>query len=290
MPAISPSQVSFKEILVASDLSDASENAVNYAKAIAKRFGSHITLAHVSEPPSPIAIPEGGWIEDDSATFIEQQVEAAGIAPRAEGFSAEAVNRLGSLSHQIQALAEAHHADLVVLGTHGRRGLNPLLFGSEAESLIRHADLPVLTVGPSAAHAEQEAWTPKNVLCATSLIPQAARVVAYGFILAQSTGASFSLLSIEAPRHDSDERDWHTFEDALAEALPEGERAKVHIQSLLSGKSPAANIIDVALALKPDLIVMGARASYLAATHLPAGVLAQVLVNAPCPVLMINTD
>ena len=95
MTTIAPSQVAFKEILMASDLSDVSDKAIGYAKSIARRFGSRLLLAHISQPENPVAIPEGEWIAEDSELDVEEQVEAAGIALRAEGFTAEAVNNYG---------------------------------------------------------------------------------------------------------------------------------------------------------------------------------------------------
>ncbi len=282
-------EVSFKEILVASDLSDASKNAVGYATAIAKHFGSHIVLAHVSDPAAPIAIPEGGWIQE-SANQIEEEMQAAGTALRAEGLAVDAVNTYGSVKHEIEALADEYHTDLIVLGTHGRTGLKRFLFGSEAERVVRHTSRPVLTVGPVAAPAPEGAWAPKNILCATNLNPRAAHVVAYAYRLSQTLGATFELLSVDDPSHPAD-RDltWHAFEDALAEALPE-ELGRSQIRSLLSGKSPAENIVDVAKSLKSDLIVMGARTGQFTTTHMPAGVLGQVLAGASCPVLTIATE
>jgi len=237
-------EVCFKEILVASDLSDASTNAIGYAKAIAKHFGSHIVLAHVSEPGPPMAIPEGEWIQQD-ANQIEEQMQTAGVALRAEGLAADAVNTYGPIRQEIEAIADEYQSDLIVLGTHGRRGLKRF---------------------------------------------RSARVVAYAYRLAQNVGAAFELLSVDDSNHPAD-RDltWHAFEEALAEALPE-ELGKSQIRSLLSGKSPAENIVDVAKALKSDLIVMGARTVQFATTHMATGVLGQVLADAPCPVLTIATE
>jgi nucleotide-binding universal stress UspA family protein len=289
MPTTTIPGVSFKEILVASDLSDASTNAIGYAKAIAKHFGSHIVLAHVSDPGAPMAIPEGGWIQEN-ANEIEEQMQAAGVALRAEGLAVEAVNTYGSVRQETEAIAEEYRCDLIVLGTHGRRGLTRFLFGSEAEGLLRRTARPVLTVGPAAAPPPQGAWAPKNILCATSLNPRAAQVVAYAYRLSQSLGAAFELLSVDDPNHPAD-RDltWPVFEEALAEALP-GELGKSQIRSLLSGRNPAENIVDVAKALKADLIVMGARTVHFASTHMAAGILGRVLADAPCPVLTIAAE
>ena len=289
MTTITIPEISFKEILVASDLSDASTNAVGYAKAIAKHFGSHIVLAHVSDPAAPIAIPEGGWIQD-YANQVEEQMQTAGAALREEGLAADAVNTYGAVRQEIAALADEYQTDLIVLGTHARRGLKRFVFGSEAEGLVRRTTRPVLTVGPAAAEAPKGAWAPKNILCATSLNPRAAQVVAYAYKLAKSLGATFELLSVDDPNHPADrDATWSVFEEALAEALPE-ELGKSQIRSLLSGRSPAENIVDVAKALRSDLIVMGARSVHFATTHMPAGVLGQVLADAPCPVLTLGTE
>jgi nucleotide-binding universal stress UspA family protein len=274
---------------VASDLSDTSSNAVGYAKAIGKQYGSHIVLAHVTELTAPIAIPEGEWIQEN-ANQIEEQMQAAGVALRAEGLAADAVSTYGSIRQEIKAIADEYQSDLIVLGTHGRRGLKRFLFGSEAEGVMRRTTRPVLTVGPAAAPAPQGAWAPKNILCATNLNRRAAQVVAYAYRLAQSVGAAFELLSVDDPNHPADRNlTWNDFEDALAEALPD-QLGKSQIRSMFSGPSPAENIVDVAKALKSDLIVMGARTVHFATTHAPTGVLGQVLADAPCPVLTIRED
>jgi nucleotide-binding universal stress UspA family protein len=289
MPTTTIPEISFKEILVASDLSDASTNAIDYAKAVAKRYGAHIVLTHVSELAAPIAIPEGGWIQEN-ANRIEEQMQAAGVALRAEGLAADTVNAYGSIRQEIEALADEYQSDLIVLGTHGRRGLKRFLFGSEAEGVTRRSARPVLTVGPAAVPAPQGAWALKNILCATCLDPRAAHIVAYAYRLAQSSGAAFELLSVADPKHPAD-RDltWAAFEEALAEALPE-ELGKSQIRSPLSGRSPAENIVDVAKALKVDLIVMGARTVHFASTHMAAGILGEVLADAPCPVLTVAVE
>jgi nucleotide-binding universal stress UspA family protein len=282
------SQIFFREILVASDFSDASLNAVNHAKAIAKRFGSHIVLAHVSEPVAPITVPEGAWFAEDDAQ-LEERVESAGVALRAEGFKADAVNTYGGVTNEIQALAEAHHTDLIVLGTHGRRGLNRLLFGSAAESIFRQASRPVLTIGPGCPETPTE-WSPKTVLCASSLNLKETAIVAYAYKLAQSTEARLALLSVEdCVQAGSDEQRWRAFEEAIHSLLPIEEIGRHQIRSPYSGLGLATNIVDVAKTLRADLIVMGAKSGMFGADHLPAGVLPQVLIDARCPVLTIHT-
>jgi len=90
------------------------------------------------------------------------------MALQEEGFSAGAVNVSGSIEDEIQVLAKKHQSDLIVLGTHGRGGQNGLVSRSQAETIFRHSDRPVLIVGPSAATAPEE-WRRKSALCGTSL-------------------------------------------------------------------------------------------------------------------------
>ena len=288
MTTIAPSQIAFKEILVASDLSDVSEKAIGYAKSIARRFGSHLLLAHISEPANPVAIPEGEWIPDDSESHVEEQVEAAGVALRAEGFSAEAVNNYGPVKYEIEALAADRDADLIVLGTHARHGFERFILGSKAEGVMRSAGCPVIAVGPLAGQAPEGPWAPKNILCATSLDPHAVEVVAYGYALSQTTHAAFTLLSVADKGGSSGEEGWQAFQKSLARALPEMDVRRCQVHNVRENEQVADNIVDVARTLKADLIVMGAKSSPPGATHLAPGVLAKVLAEAPCPILSIH--
>ena len=86
MSAIIPAQISFRQILIATDLSDASANALNYAKAIAKRYASHIVLVHVCQPVRHLAIREGGWVEDLITQRVEEEIYSLGAELREEGY------------------------------------------------------------------------------------------------------------------------------------------------------------------------------------------------------------
>ena len=289
MKTLAEPQVSFKEILVASDLSAASVNATKYAKAIAKRFGSHIFLMHVGQPVNPSAIPkeESFW---DEAIREEQEAAAAGMALREEGFSAGAVNVSGSIEDEIQVLAKKHQSDLIVLGTHGRGGQNWLVPRSQAETIFRHSDRPVLIVGPSAAPAPEE-WQPKSMLCATSLDLRGVKVVAFGYRLAQRVGAEFTVvLTSVHPGHEPSESEDEAlgFRDAVSKALRESDMVLGQFRLLLGYDGAAVSIVEGARSVNADLIIMPARNAPLTESDLSVGVLSQVLVDARCPVLAIR--
>jgi nucleotide-binding universal stress UspA family protein len=289
MNTIAPSQVSFRQILVATDLSDASTKALQYAKALAKHYASHVILAHVGPPTKYLAIPEGGWVENPNTQRTEEEIEALEKELQREGYAAKAINASGLVGHEVLALAKAHDADLVVLGTHGRRGMERLLIGSEAEALIRQCDRPVLTVGPSAAPPRRNPWPLNEIICAASPGAGSAKAAAYGYRLAKENGARFTLFYAEDPGSPPDSHSWQEFEDAFDEELPGGEARHCPIQGYFSHESPAADIIEAARKRQADLIVLGAKHAIPGSTHFRWGVLPEVLLHAPCPVLTISS-
>ena len=138
--------MSFKHIVVATDFSECSQRALDLALEIASKFDSELTLVHSWEAP---AYAGGLYVTVDIATPIEQAAVAA-LDRATEELklrmpSAKSMIRSGSAWEEVLATATLLHADLIVLGTHGRRGLNRALLGSVAEKVVRMATIPVLT-------------------------------------------------------------------------------------------------------------------------------------------------
>jgi nucleotide-binding universal stress UspA family protein len=290
MNAIAPSQISFREILVATDLSSASVNALNYAKIIATRYSSHVVVVHVCQPTSYLAIPEGGWVEDTVAQKAEEEIEALGAELRAEGYETEVINASGSIKDEVMSLAKAHDADLVVLGTHGKHGIERLLFGSEAEALIHYCDRPVLTVGPAAEVPRKNTWLLNQIVCAAAPGTYSAKAAAYGYRLAQENGADFTLFCAEDPGYALSPENWRAFEDAFNKELPGGDGRPCRIQGYFSSEAPAADIVQAAKKRQADLIVLGAKRMIPGRTHFSWGVLPEILLRAHCPVLTISSN
>ena len=150
----------------------------------------------------------------------------------------------------------------------------------------------LMRVGPSAASAPQE-WRPKSALCATSLDLREIEVVAYGYRLAQSLDAEFSLVlvSVDAAQEPSVSADaWWDFENALAKALHQSEIRPGQLRALLAHNGATASVLYSARSMRADLIIMPARNAAQTDSELSAGVLSQVLVDAPCPVLAIRVE
>ena len=95
---------------------------------------------------------------------------------RAQGLKVKAFCPFGSVGQRIAQTAEIHHADLVVIGTHGRRGLNRLIFGSYAEEAAVFSKLLLWLSGPRAPLAHTTSWRPARILCPTSFSAGDARI------------------------------------------------------------------------------------------------------------------
>lgn len=139
-------------ILVPTDFSNASEEALRWATSLARDTGAKLVIAHVEEAPMAYAgeLP----LTPDEATRDELRRSLAQTAPADSSVSYEHKLLVGEPATAIVDLAEREHADLIVMGSHGRKGITRLLMGSVAEAVVRKAKCPVLTVKqPAAMHA-----------------------------------------------------------------------------------------------------------------------------------------
>ena len=160
MPASDHSfEVKLDNVLVATDFSSASKEAVLYATAIARRHNSKLYIAHVVTSRSESALMDG-W-RAGQAEIIEQL-----LANRLDGIKHELLVKSGEISEVLSQLIAEEGIDLVVVGTRGRTGVLKLLLGSVAENIFRRALCPVLTVGPNIAGQNPEIG-PERILAAT---------------------------------------------------------------------------------------------------------------------------
>jgi nucleotide-binding universal stress UspA family protein len=141
-----------KRIVVGTDFSDTAEAATDYAVELAKKLGAEIVLVHGYEIPA-YAFPEGAVIQaelqDRLAKVSEEALASAVKARDKSGVPIRSVLRAGPPWHEVIAVAEEEKADLVVVGTHGRRGIARMIMGSVAERVVRGCPCPVLTVRPN---------------------------------------------------------------------------------------------------------------------------------------------
>jgi len=157
---------SVHRITLPTDFSEPSRNALDWALVVARQFGASLHLVHVLPetaiaPPVNPLIPTGPVpATPPSPKELQQALEPrmAEIAARCREFAvpteSQIVQQLGEPLYQpIVSAALENRSDLIVVGTHGRSGLQRLLLGSVAEGVTRHSPIPVLAV-PWAPRAE----------------------------------------------------------------------------------------------------------------------------------------
>jgi nucleotide-binding universal stress UspA family protein len=137
----------FKHILVPTDFGEPAEHALSVSIELAKRFGSRLTMLHVYPLFIPAAYGEAVvWPVDQIASGARKALDTHLAATKQHYPGIEGVLKAGNPADEIIAAAKASGADLIVMGTHGRRGVSRLMLGSVAERVVRTSPVPVLTL------------------------------------------------------------------------------------------------------------------------------------------------
>lgn len=136
----------FKNILVPTDFGEASQRAEDLACELAARFGAKLTLMHVWTVPTPayaeaITLPLD-QIEGAAREALDEEVKR--VRPKCT--EVRSVLTPGVAWRAIVEAVQERGFDLVVIGTHGRRGVPRIFLGSVAEKVVRTSPVPVLTV------------------------------------------------------------------------------------------------------------------------------------------------
>src|SRR5215469_4446072 len=160
------SRVRFKNILFATDLTATSASAQAYALLLAQLFGSHLFVVYVETSPGLGPRYEKAW------TSRDQKEERLAIHELESFFRASHVPftllvEPGEVPEVLQRVIDENQIDLVIVGTHGRKGFFHVLFGSMAESVSRSSTRPVITVGPRACAGASFEHILKTIVYAT---------------------------------------------------------------------------------------------------------------------------
>jgi len=298
----------FRNILVAADFSHASTSALSAAIALAAENDAHLSVIHVLQSDwryemvgSP---PELDLERLDADRRLKKLIDDL----RPERQIDSKVLKNGPIAAGILSFATESGSDLLVVGTHGRRGVSKFALGSVSEEVLRLAPCPVLTVGPH-AHRPIPQTTPcfQTILFATDFGRGSKKALPLVLALTKANQGKLILLHMIPPVPASsanltayapatiaaDEvEQWNGSlrnralqqlrESLLADhGLPREPEYLVGTDYLPEGILTAANQFNV------NLIVMGANHTAAArlAAHVPWTAVHEVLIHAPCPVL-----
>ena len=183
--------------------------------------------------------------------------------------------------------------DLIVVGTHGTRGMKKLLRGSTAEEIVSLASCPVLTAGPGVNRPADF----RRILCAIELSAASEHAIPYALSLAQKYNASLVFLHVndssgdERPV-DTKSRTEKFVDEQLRQSKSTCGEAVIGRSEVIVDFGPRTELILEAASVHGfDLIVMGMhphkRVSARIAAHLPGSMAYDLIAQAPCPVLTI---
>jgi len=141
----------FKHIFIPTDGSDLSRKAVLYGMQLARLSGAKVTAFSVRAPYVVSSMDFGSAIgtqeqfDEETKASANRALEQARMAGEAAGISVEAVQEIHDQPFRaIVDSATANHCDLIVMASHGRRGVSALLLGSETNKVLTHTKIPVL--------------------------------------------------------------------------------------------------------------------------------------------------
>jgi nucleotide-binding universal stress UspA family protein len=300
--------IEFTRILCPIDFSESSIRSLAHAAALANWYEAQLTVLHVVPTFDPIQVrgdlgepvqvvnpvPQEEVLEE-----LRRAIERATLR-QTPTLAAEAGNTTGTIIEQALSL----RADLIVMGTHGRRGFKRLLLGSVTEAVLHQASCPVLTVPPRAGAAASEAVTFKRILCPIDFSPSALQALAFALDLARQADGRVTLVHVI---------EWLAEEETLASRasihfnVPEYRQAlaadaQERLRGLVAEESRTWADIETVLAFgrahreilraaehnRADLVVMGAQGRGGLDLALFGSATQQVVRGAACPVLTVR--
>ena len=281
------SRVQLRNVLFATDFSGAAAAALPFAGQIAKSFGAKLFAVHAKTPENFALQTTEVW-PLGNAQLEENTVELKRtLYNRFPGVESEVLIAAGGVWEVVESVAEEKKADLIVVGTNGRRGIGKFILGSVAEEILRRAKCPVLTVGP---HSLPDARF-RKIVYATNFGEGSPAAAAYAVAFAEEYRAQLTLLHVIEHLKTGELVCPHELEagalDRLRNLVAGDAELWCEPKAVVLEGAPADRILETAEKENADLIVMGVREAkgVVRATHLPAAVAHQVISQATCPVL-----
>jgi nucleotide-binding universal stress UspA family protein len=304
----SAAAVELRNVLFATDFSDASEAALRYVTALSLRYGSVIHLAHVLPDvtflrpgaPDPAFI---GSIYEDAHSVTQEKMQR--LTDRLKGFPHVAYVRHGETCQVLAEIVGEQQIDLLIAGTHGRTGLDKLVMGSVAEEILRQVSCPVLTIGPKVIgtvvpESRRDRELPpaqinvRQVLYATDFKQESQEAFRYALSFAREFRARLALLHVIEAYGDQPYEHPGRIDNSLSrlrELVPDDAGLRYPPEILTEFGSPSDRILQTAADREVDMIILGVRPAggrLGAATHFGRAVAHRVIVGAHCPVLTVG--
>jgi len=278
--------ISFKNILLLTDLSEASQTAAAYALGLARHFKAQLFPAHACDPVILTEAVNTSVLEEVAENSRQR---LAGLIKETD-VAVHPLFARGMLESVFPRWIEENGIDLVVVGTHGRRGLQRFLLGSTAEFVCRNAPCPVLTVGPHVTIRPYSDFKADNVLFPTDLGPHADCAASYALSFARETHAHLMFMNV-VPLEAAFQRDRSELTAAVRKCLekliPPDAKLWCEPELIVEVGDPERELLGYAETERPDIIILGLPHDKKF-SNFHTGVTYKLVSAAPCPVLTIR--
>ncbi len=294
-PAAKP--FALRTILVSTDFSEPSLNALPTACALAKKFGASLHLVHVNDlaTQEPLLAPTLD-LAGDYRHKLRRRLQAIGAQCGVPVAPANCHLRSGHADSEICRQARRLHASLIVLSTHGYSGLKHLMLGSTAERVLRRAPCPVLVM----RGAKSAGIRIRKIVVPTDFSPPASAALEYAIGFAKFFGAHLTIINAIYPHYYATNPELSLydygilFEDACAEAKKQMAKLVrttsfrgVPFRALTETGHPVISIAGTADRDHADLIFISTHGRTGLKRAFVGSVAEQVTRYAKCPVLVL---
>jgi nucleotide-binding universal stress UspA family protein len=293
IPLDARGRVAPKKILWATDFSSASKAALPHALALASHYASNLYVAHVISPEFIDFLPpeETETKIEQARKFTDEELEPLLEAARQRGISCQPLVGEGAIWDVLSDMIRQNETDLIIVGTHGRRGLGKLLVGSVAEEVFRMAPCAVLTVGPKTSETSSPDVQLVHILYPVEFVPDTSPGAAYAVSLAEEYRARLTIMKVfeeMAPSPEEKDQIQEPVHHWLDDHVPAESDLRPRTSFELGFGRASEAILKFARDRNVDLIVMNAqRTDPVLAAHLPETDTAyRVVCTASCPVLI----
>ncbi len=277
-----------KSILVPTDLSESNVAALKVARMLSDRFNAHLAVLHADTNSYPVDMFADTPVVYSPANPEAQEKFRNEIASRLKewlrGRPFEVLIVPGHPAAAIMQVAEARKPDLIVMGTHGRRGWRRALLGSVAEAVLHATTVPVVTVGP---HQRITTAAITKIVCPINFTDVARETLRYATELADAFGAELIVLyAIEEGSGSAEERAQH--ETQIRSWVDPGMQSICTYREVVQRGNAAERVLDCVDDLGADLLVIGAQHSTFRDSTVVGTTTHRLVRFSECPVLTIS--
>jgi nucleotide-binding universal stress UspA family protein len=291
-----------RRILVPCDFSECSGQALRRAATLAAWYKASITLLHaVPLWPTTLEFPpyvNPLTLESATRDQLLAELEAFAAPIFDPPLEVQLLVRGGSPVTEILAATQETAADLVVMGTHGRRGFRGWALGSVTERVLRAVPCPVLTVHPDGDAPISAHQAPfQRILCAIDFARPSRAALHYALGLAQEGDARLTLVHVmdddlpPPPFNTPEHRRYveNAVREQLEKVVPVSARGWCHFEEVVRAGEPHTEILRLAHERDVQLIVLGVHGASALAAALFGSTARHVVREAPCPVLTVRS-